>query len=173
MSRIPAEAARRRSVSADKIRLARVPRLRDVSRFLSHMRYPTRGSALRAVIDGLVVAWTLKKRGIRPLLGTVAARPVRQDPDEAIRVAAALDAGLGLIPIAPTCLRRSMTLMRELNRLQLSATVHIGVRTVAEKVEAHAWVQVGDVVVNDDSDLTNTYVELAAGELETLLPLLQ
>jgi hypothetical protein len=66
-----------------------------------------------------------------------------------------------------------MTLMRELNRLQLSATVHIGVRTVAEKVEAHAWVQVGDVVVNDDSDLTNTYVELAAGELETLLPILQ
>lgn len=161
-------------MSAGRIRLARVPGLKDVSRFLGHMRYPTRGSAVRAVIDGLTVSWTLKKRGIRPLLGAVASRHARQDPDGAIKVTAAVDAGLGLIPLAPTCLRRSMTLMRELNRLELAATVHIGVRTTAaEKVEAHAWVQVGDVVVNDDPDLTRTYVELAAGDLETLLPLLQ
>jgi hypothetical protein len=160
-------------VSAGKIRLAWVPGVKDVSRFLGHMRCPTRGSALRAAVDGMVVAWTLKKRGIRPLLGSVATRPARQDADGAIKVNAAVDAGLGLIPIAPTCLRRSMTLMRELNRLELAATVHIGVRTVAERVEAHAWVQVGDVVVNDDPELTRTYVELAAGELETLLPLLQ
>ena len=39
-------------------------------------------------------------------------------------------------------------------------------------MEAHAWVQVGDVVVNDDPDLTNTYTELAAGDLDRLLPLL-
>ena len=88
-------------------------------------------------------------------------------------MATALDAGLGLIPIAPTCLRRSMTLMRELSRLRLLATIHFGVRTVDGKVEAHAWVQVGDEVVNDDVSLTNTYAELAAGELGTLLPLLR
>jgi hypothetical protein len=40
-------------------------------------------------------------------------------------------------------------------------------------VEAHAWVQVGEVVVNDDPAVTNTYSELASGELETFLSILQ
>jgi hypothetical protein len=63
--------------------------------------------------------------------------------------------------------------MRELNRKDLTATVHFGVRTSRSKVEAHAWVQVGEVVVNDDPAVTNTYSELASGELETFLSILQ
>jgi hypothetical protein len=77
-----------------------------------------------------------------------------------------------VLPIAPTCLRRSVTLLRELNRLHLTATMHIGVRSIAGVLEAHAWVQAGDVVVNDDPEVTKTYVELAAGDLERILPLL-
>ncbi len=75
--------------------------------------------------------------------------------------------------MAPTCLRRSLTLIRELNRTGLAATLHVGVRNVGEKVEAHAWVQAGEVVLNDEPDVAAAYVELAAGELERLLPLLR
>jgi hypothetical protein len=91
---------------------------------------------------------------------------------DAIAVSTAVDAGLALLPLAPTCLRRSMTLMRELNRLHLAANLHIGVRSVSGNVEAHAWVQVGDVVVNDEPDVVTSYVELASGDLERVFPLL-
>jgi len=160
-------------VTNRRVRLARVPGLTEISNFLGHMRHSTRLSALRGVIDGPFVAWTLKKRGVRPLLNTTVSASARLDPLLAREVAVALDAGLALIPISPTCLRRSMTLARELKCLELAGTLHIGVRTVADRVEAHAWIQVGDVVVNDDPALTDTYAQLAAGELDTLLPLLK
>ena len=154
-------------------RLAQVPRRREALLFLAHLRGATRASAIRGVIDGVVVTFTLKRRGARPLLRTTNATSARHDAERSIQVSKAVDAGFGLIPVAPTCLRRSLTLARELDRLGLPGTVHVGVRNVDGHVEAHAWVQAGDVVVNDDPDVTETYVELAGGELETLLPLLR
>ncbi len=160
-------------MSAARARLARLPRGKEVARFLAQLRSPTRASAVRAAIDGIVVASTLRKRGVRPLLATVGASPTTPDPHRSRQVSAAVDAGLGLIPVAPTCLRRSVTLIRELNRLGLAATMHVGVGNVAEGAEAHAWVKAGDVVVNDDPTVAEAYVELAAGDLERLLPLLR
>ncbi|MDQ3569702.1 MAG: lasso peptide biosynthesis B2 protein [Actinomycetota bacterium] len=154
-------------------RSGRFTGVKDASRFLGQLRYPTRGSTLRAAIDGVIVTVTLKRRGVRPLLVKTDAAPARHDPYRSIQVSAAVDAGLGVIPVAPTCLRRSITLIRELNRLGLSASMHIGVRNVGEKVEAHAWVQAGEVVLNDHPDITGAYVELGAGEFERLLPLLR
>ena len=154
-------------------RLAQLPRAEDASRFLRQLRYPTRSSAARAVIDGIIVSVILKKRGARPLLARAKPSSRTQDPHRSLQVSAAVDAGFGLIPVAPTCLRRSLTLMRELNRTGLAATLHVGVRSVGEKVEAHAWVQAGEVVLNDEPDVAAVYVELAAGELERLLPLLR
>lgn len=153
-------------------RLAQLPRAEDASRFLRQLRYPTRWSAARAVIDGIIVAVTLKKRGARPLLERAGSCSGTHDPQRSLQVSAAVDAGFGLIPVAPTCLRRSLTLIRELNRIDLAATLHIGVRNVGEKVEAHAWVQAREVVLNDHPDVAAAYVELAAGELERVLPLL-
>ena len=173
MSGAPQRGPRRRRLSAARARLARLPGRKEVARFLAQLRYPTRVSAVRASIDGVVVALTLRKRGVRPLLATVGATTTSPDPHRSMQVSAAVDAGLGLIPVAPTCLRRSVTLIRELNRLGLAATMHVGVRNVGERAEAHAWVQAGDVVVNDDPSVTKTYVELAAGELERLVPLLR
>lgn len=85
----------------------------------------------------------------------------------------AVDIGFAVLPIPPTCLRRSLTLIRELNRLDLAGNLHIGVRTVDGAVEAHAWIQVEDEVVNDNPDLIATYSELAVGKLDTLMPILQ
>jgi hypothetical protein len=145
---------------------AQLPGTADVTRFVTQLRSHRRVSALRGLLDGAVVAVTLRRRGARPLLGAAAPPSARWDVQDAIAVSTAVDAGLALLPLAPTCLRRSMTLMRELNRLHLAANLHIGVRSVSGNVEAHAWVQVGDVVVNDEPDVRTSYVELASGDLD-------
>ena len=163
-------------------RVAHLPGPVEVRRFARQLRSSTRASAVRAAVDGVVVAWTLRRRGARHLIpGPVGAPAVAQegpgrappDPDRGRAVAAAVDAGLGLVPMAKTCMRRSLTLSRELQRLGVTGVVHLGVRHRDGAVEAHAWVQVGDVVVNDEPDELATYTELAAGELERVLPSLR
>ena len=170
MTRAPGQTWRRDGRSFRGGRLAHLPGAAEISRFIAQLRGPTRSSAARALVDGVIVVVTLERRGVRPLFGAKDRSAATSDPRRAMEVAAAVDAALGLIPVAPTCLRRSVTLLRELRRLGLDARLHIGVRKVADKIEAHAWVQAGDVVVNDDPGLTSGYVELASGELERLLP---
>ncbi len=122
---------------------------------------------MRATLDGAVVTMTLRRRGVRGLLPATAGQGT-VDADRAKAVSEAVDTGLGVLPAAATCLRRSVTLQRELHRLGLASTLHVGVRRGPREMEAHAWVQVGPVVVNDDPALTATYVELAAGDLERI-----
>ena len=112
---------------------------------------------------------TLHRRGLRPLLAERPELPPA-DPAVARRTAEAVDAGLGLLPVAPTCLRRSVTLLRELNRRGMNATLHIGVRSTAGQIEAHAWVQTGDEIVNDSPAVVDTYARIAVGDAERLLP---
>ena len=61
-------------------------------------------------------------------------------------------------------------LLRELRRLGLDGTLYVGVRNENGVVLAHAWIQVGDEVVNDDRAITDRFSSIAAGELEDLLP---
>ena len=139
----------------------------DVRRFLTALCGPQRVSVLRAVVDGIIVRRTLQRRGLRPLVRDMSGRSANPDARE---VAAAVDAGLGVLPVAPTCLRRSVTLLRELDRRQIGGTLHIGVRQGPAGIEAHAWVQSGDDVLNDDPVLVRTYSEISAGAAERLLP---
>lgn len=137
--------------------------------FWRELRGPLPLSTVRAVVDGAYVTATLQRRGLRPLLR----EPVttrRRDPAQARAVTAAVDGGLAVLPVAPTCLRRSVTLLRELERRGLEGTLHVGVRRGASAVEAHAWVQVGDEVVNDDPMEVARFAVLAAGDLERILP---
>lgn len=154
-------------------RAANLPRWRDVSTYATALRAPTRVSTLRATIDGLVVAVTLRRRGLKPLLREAGIAKGVVDPGACRDVSEAVDAALGLLPFKPTCLRRSMTLLRELRRLGLRAELHIGVRMPAGRVEAHAWVVAGAQVVNDDPVLIDTYEELVSGELDRFLPMLR
>jgi hypothetical protein len=133
----------------------------------------TRWSTLRAMVDGVVVAVVLRRKGLRPLLVAPAGTEPRPDIDRATAVSQAVDAGLAVLPLRATCLRRSMTLLRELNRLGLAGTLHIGVRTVGSTVEAHAWVETADRVINDDPTTTSTYTELVSGEIDAFLPILR
>jgi len=131
------------------------------------LRGPYRRSAVRSALDGLRVHRTLTRHGVRPLLQGLR-RGGRIDAARARRVSAAVDAGLGLLPVRVTCLRRSMTLLRELDRLRLEAAMHIGVKRGADALEAHAWVQVGGEVINDDPSLVAAYTEISVGDVERL-----
>ena len=141
----------------------------DAARFLAALRGPYAVSAVRAAADGAVVVSTLERRGLRPLVRD-ASQLGPGDAAAARQVSHAVDAGLGLLPVKATCLRRSITLMRELQRRGQASVLHIGVRNVRGAVEAHAWVEVQGEVVNDDPGLTRTYVEISAGHAERLLP---
>ena len=150
----------------------RLPSGSELAAFGRALRSVDRRSAVRSLGDGAFVAVTLKRRGARPLFTGRAPGAGVHDAPRAAEVSSAVDAGLGLLPIEPTCLRRSVTLLRELDRLGLASSLHIGVRTANGAFEALAWVQVGDAVVNDDPRVAIDYEELAGGELERLLPLL-
>lgn len=138
-------------------------------------------SVIRAFFDGLYVIHTLKKRGLTPLL---TGRPIGAVSDSngvddseivnrARQVSTAVDVGLGFVPAAATCLRRSVTLLRELDRLNIVSVLCIGVRSRASQIEAHAWLTVGAEVVNDDPELTSTYEVLAVGDIERITSLLK
>ncbi|MGY1740221.1 lasso peptide biosynthesis B2 protein [Blastococcus sp. SYSU D01050] len=143
--------------------------LRELSRFFRALCGPLRLSAARAAIDGIRVRSTLMRKGLRPLVRNFTGHPPGS-PEKARRVAAAVDAGLGILPVGATCLRRSVTLLRELDRLKMSGTLHIGVRHGLHGIEAHAWVQSGSEVLNDDPAEIGTYAEISAGEAERILP---
>ena len=139
----------------------------DLRNFGVALRGPLRWSAVRAAVDGAYVFTTLQLRGLAPLLRAPSGKP-DGDPAEVRRISGAVDAGLGLLPVAPTCLRRSVTLLRELHRRGMGATMHIGVRQGKDAVEAHAWVQIADEVVNDDPEVVATYTRLSTSRAEQL-----
>lgn len=141
----------------------------DLADFGAALLSRDRLSACRAVVDGAVVVTTLERRGLRPLLRE-RSELTAAEPAAARRVAAAVDAGLGVLPVKGTCLRRSVTLLRELHRRGLGGALHIGVRPGPAGIEAHAWVQVGDDIVNDEPEVVATYSQLSAGDAERLLP---
>lgn len=156
--RVRALAARRRPVTRA-----------ELSRFAAALRGRRRASAVRALVDGAFVVSILERRGLRPLLRDRSDLPLA-DPADARDVAEAVDAGLGALPVKATCLRRSVVLLRELHRQDRTATLHIGVRRGPDGIEAHAWLQAGGEVVNDDRGTVATYTELSAGEAQQLMP---
>lgn len=61
-----------------------------------------------------------------------------------------------------TCLSRSLTLLELLRRESIPGTLRVGVRAPGSAFEAHAWVQCGDVVLNDRADVDTRYAAFGA-----------
>lgn len=77
---------------------------------------------------------------------------------EARQVAAvALVATMRYALCPPACLAQSLTLWFLLRRRGIAADLRLGVRTVTGQFQAHAWVEVGGVVLNDDPDVQQIY----------------
>lgn len=152
----------------------RLPRLNAFRAFVRACRAPTRASTLRGAADGALVCWRLHRgRPVRSLLPAPPPRPAALDDeaplDDALAsfaTASAVDAGLAVLPFEATCLRRSLTLLRELARREVPAQLNIGVRMFDQRFEAHAWVTVGDLVVNDSPAVAARYGVISAGEFE-------
>jgi hypothetical protein len=157
-------------VGAWRARLRNLPSTRDLYRFGRALVAPGRRTAVRALVDGVRVTWILRRHGVRPLLAHSVDGPRVRDVPRAVEVSETVDVALAMLPVANTCLRRSLVLLRELRRLRVAGALHVGVRHVAVRPEAHAWIEVDGEVINDDPRLVSTYTELATGELERLLP---
>jgi len=68
------------------------------------------------------------------------------------------------IPIATTCLTRSLVLWRLLRAEGIDGQLYIGVRTtqtVADPLLAHAWVECNGHVLNDSPDVHTLYRPIA------------
>ena len=69
------------------------------------------------------------------------------------------------LPGRPACLTRSVTLWWLLRRRGIDSEIRIGVRRADGRLEAHAWVELEGVVLNDAQDVGERF---AAFEGETL-----
>ena len=74
-------------------------------------------------------------------------------------------------PAAPNCLERSLALWWLLRREGIDAELHIGASKSESRFEAHAWVELGGVVLNDTADVHSHYARfdapIAAAEAES------
>lgn len=62
--------------------------------------------------------------------------------------------------LRPNCLPRSLSLWRMLRRRGIAAVVRIGARMSERRLDGHAWVEVGGVVVNDRPDVATQFTPL-------------
>ena len=84
----------------------------------------------------------------------VAARgPAPSDVEPATSSGRLVNAVAARLPGRPACLTRSVTLWWILRRRGIDSTLRIGVRTADGRLEAHAWVELGGVVLNDRQDV--------------------
>jgi hypothetical protein len=65
-------------------------------------------------------------------------------------------------PTKPNCLERSMTLWWLLRRDGIEGELHIGARKQDGRFEAHAWVELGGKVLNDDVEVHQHYARFDA-----------
>ena len=63
-------------------------------------------------------------------------------------------------PLPLKCLGRSVALCWLLRLQGVNATVHIGVRKENNGLDGHAWVQFGDLVINDTEDVGEHYTRV-------------
>ena len=112
---------------------------------------------VRITASQIAAAWAaarqvravLRRPGLAPLLAL--ADPARRGDREPVAVVAAAEALNQLSPWLPfegACLARSALMIAYLNRLGLQADWVFGVRL--RPFEAHCWVQLDDVALNED-----------------------
>jgi Transglutaminase-like superfamily len=68
------------------------------------------------------------------------------------RVAAIQEAVSRHLPWQASCLEKSLVLWWQLGRRGIAAEMRIGARKEAGRFEAHAWVELGTVVLNDSGE---------------------
>ncbi len=128
------------------------------------------GLAVSGLLDGAYVSVVLRSRGLRPLLADQRSVCEEIDPSKGRRISEGVDAGLGVLPIAPTCLRRSIVALRAIQRRSSSAVLVIGVRKDGVSTRAHAWLEAEGEVINDHPDIATSYQIIATDRDLAMFP---
>jgi transglutaminase superfamily protein len=84
--------------------------------------------------------------------GASAGLPGLPEMEVAQSVAAIQEAVSRHLPWQASCLEKSLVLWWQLGRSGVTAEMRIGARKEAGRFEAHAWVEVGNVVLNDSGE---------------------
>lgn len=142
-----------------------MPMLRASRQFL---RLPSEHKwvVLRALIILPTTYAALKLFGLQPLLSFIRRfakvdGSVRDCPPAQLRTYTHLFTAVARsCPFPMKCLGRSVALCWLLRVLGVDATVHIGVRKDEQGLDAHAWVQRGDFVINDAEDVAERYIRI-------------
>lgn len=92
----------------------------------------------------------------------------RESERYAARTATLVYAAAGNVPVPSTCLSRSLTLWHLLRRQGVAADLRIGVRRADGAFQAHAWVEVGGAVLNDDASVHHRFSAFDALGAESL-----
>jgi Transglutaminase-like superfamily len=90
----------------------------------------------------------------------------------ALRVRGVASAALRRLPISASCLERSLALEWLLRRRGVAAEMRLGVRQAAGGIEAHAWVEFEDLVLDDVAGKHASFTPLVSppSALNTELP---
>jgi hypothetical protein len=101
--------------------------------------------------------WQALLTRLAPLRCTSPSKDVAALIREGRSMARLVDAAARHGPYPATCLPRSLTLWWLLRRRGIDSYLCIGVRKEAGRLQAHAWVELGNLVLNDDSDVRNRF----------------
>src|SRR5262245_28511678 len=124
--------------------VSRLLRLSGAERWLllvSAILLPLLAAALRVAGFARVRRWLAPSRVHRSATSEVEPR----------RLAVLVNAASNHLPIAGSCLTRSLLLDWMLRRRGVDSTMRLGVRLVDGRLQAHAWVEVGGQPINDVS----------------------
>jgi transglutaminase superfamily protein len=105
---------------------------------------------------GLARCWALLQRAGGKQTGAFAADDPARTSQQA-RTVRMVDIAARHLPWQPSCLPRSLVLWFLLRRQGVPAELRIGVRKSDRQLEAHAWVEVDQRVVNDTPDIAAEY----------------
>ena len=90
---------------------------------------------------------------LTPLAGSPVEESAERQIAQARIVARMVRAAAWYSPFRASCLLQSLTLWWLLRRQELASELRIGVRTEADRLEAHAWVEYRGVILNDRDDV--------------------
>jgi hypothetical protein len=109
----------------------------------------------------------LRRNGLQPVIDGIEARAIAtqrattpQDIRRAFRYARRIEQASHHHPSHAQCLQRSLVLQRWLRAEGLPSELKIGVRKDDQQLNAHAWVEIGGVSINDRPTSVSAFTPL-------------
>lgn len=115
---------------------------------------------------GLVLKFQGFKRAQRFLTYLIPHNPLVRNKDigrrdlEARRIARLVSVAAAHGPYKARCLERSLALWWFLKRRGIESKIRIGARKTGEGLDAHAWVEMNDMPLNESRDVRGNYAVL-------------